>query len=184
MSALAAVRPPLRVRVLRWASWTAGAAAVLAVLGVIAVVVIVPAAAGGTARTVQSGSMAPALEVGSLVIDRPADPDTLRVGDIATYQQTVGAGARLVTHRIVRVAGAHGHRVFVFRGDANLSADPAPVRGDAIRGKVWFDVPMVGALRDRVARLRWVLIGLGVLGLGWYSVWQIAGGLRERRDGR
>ena len=43
-------------------------------------------------------------------------------------------------------------------------------------------LPYVGGLSDRLTRLRWMAIALGVLALAAYSAWQIAGGLREQRE--
>lgn len=174
-----AVRKPRR-RSVRVLGWFVAAVVVIAVLTFAVVAFVLPAAAGGTARSVQSGSMAPTLPVGSLIIDRPVDPATLHVGDIATYQQHVDGVSRYVTHRVVGVAGPVSALLFTFRGDANSSPDPRPVPAVAISGKVWIHVPYVGGLSDRLRRLRWMLVGLGVLALGAYSAWQIAGGVRER----
>ena len=166
-------------KALRVLGWVAGSLAVVAVLAMIAVVFLLPAAAGGTARSVRSGSMAPALPTGSLIIDRPVDPAALHVGDIATYRASFGGSTRYVTHRVVGISGPAARLRFTFRGDANRSADPRPVPASAIRGKVWLSVPYVGAVTDRLTHARWVVIGLAVLGLGCYSAWQIAGGLRR-----
>ena len=106
-------------------------------------------------------------------------PAALHIGDIATYRATIDGTTRYVTHRVVGISGPAARLRFTFRGDANRSADPRPVPASAIRGKVWFSVPFVGAITDRLTAARWVIIGLAVLGLGCYSAWQIAGGLRR-----
>ena len=176
-----AVQTPRR-RSARLVGLVVASVAVLTVLTLAFLVFVLPAAAGGTARSVQSGSMAPALPVGSLVIDRPVDPTALHVGDIATYRQHADGVTRYVTHRIVRVTGPASALQFTFRGDANSSADPRPVPASAISGKVWMHLPYVGGLSDRLTRLRWMALALGVLALAAYSAWQIAGGLREHRE--
>src|SRR4051794_38499467 len=77
--------------------------AVLAVVAfAIAVLVVLPRATHGTALTVLTGSMTPEIPVGSIVVDRPVDPGTLHVGDIATYQKEPGK-AEFITHRIVKI---------------------------------------------------------------------------------
>lgn len=141
----------------------------------VALLVLLPLFTGATARTVLTGSMGSSLPAGSLAFDRPVTPAELRVGDIATYREPDG---HLVTHRIVAV----DHGRFRFRGDANPVPDPVPVRGNQIVGRVWFDVPALGAVRNRLLDLRPLLVWLGAAGLATYSVVQIRAGLRERRD--
>ncbi|MGH8860253.1 MAG: signal peptidase I, partial [Jatrophihabitantaceae bacterium] len=132
---------------------------------------------GGRALTVLTGSMEPALPVGSVVIERSGDVADLHVGDVATYQQS-GSG-NLVTHRIVAIDASHSR--FTFRGDANPVPDPQQVPVTAIRGVVWFDVPLVGTLRERIGSGGSNLaLGAAVL-LGCYSAWQFAAAFRERR---
>jgi signal peptidase len=171
-----------RRKSLRVLGWVAAAIVTVVVLALIALVFILPVAAGGTARSVRTGSMAPALPVGSLIIDRPVSPTALDVGDIATYRENDDGVTRYVTHRVVGVAGPSSALRFTFRGDANSTADPRSVPAAAVVGKVWLHVPYVGSIADRLTNVRWVLVGLGVLALGSYSAWQIAGGLRERQE--
>ena len=149
--------------------------ALLGVLcGAVAVFVVLPKLIGGQALTVETGSMAPTLPVGSIVVERPADPGTLRAGDVATYR--LGDGRGLVTHRIVAVSAQH--RQFVFRGDANPVADAEPVTAAAVTGREWFDVPYAGTLRARLGRWRAPLIVLAVLGLGIYFLGRVGRGRR------
>ena len=170
--------PPRRaIQILaRAALWSVLAIMALAVI----VLVVLPKAIGGSALTVRTGSMAPTLAVGSIVIDRPADPSALHVGEIATYRQA-GSGS-LVTHRIVAVNDAHSE--FTFRGDANPVADPEPVPAQAIQGKVWFDIPYAGAIRNTVGDLRPAFVIVGVASLAAYSLWQFGAAWRERKERR
>jgi signal peptidase I len=156
----------------------AAGVAVVALLGVVVIVLVLPLVTGGSARAVRSGSMEPALSTGSLVLDRPVSASSLRVGDIATY---VRSDHEFVTHRIVAIRHGAGGETFTFRGDANRTADPAPVSAADIRGKVWFHVPQLGMIGSRLAHAKWVLIGLAVVVLAAYAVWQAAGGLRDLR---
>jgi signal peptidase len=175
---LAPVRPR---RMVRMAGRLVVSVLVVSILGVVAVALVLPLVTGGAARAVRTGSMAPTLPVGSLILDRPVDAHTLRVGDIATY---VRSDNELVTHRIVAVDHRAGGLSFVFRGDANRTADPVPVTAANIRGKVWFHVPLLGTVGERLAQARWVFIGIAVLVLAAYAVRQAAGGLRELRQDR
>jgi signal peptidase len=155
-------------------------AAVLA--AVLTVLVIVPRLTHSTALTVLTGSMRPAIPAGSVVIERKVDPTALRVGDIATYQQTPRR-AVYITHRIKAIDTTTTPMLLTFKGDANDVVDPMPVPVTAVRGKVWVEVPYVGRLRQVFAGggLRTVALILGVLGLGVYSVSQIVAGLRDRK---
>lgn len=124
--------------------------AVAAIVALAIFLTVVPAVAGAHTLTVLSGSMVPRLPVGSVVVDRPVDPGSLKVGDIVTYQMADPANGAdvLITHRVVaKDNGAHG-LVFTTKGDANPSADQAPVRGSQIRGELWYDVPYIGTVRS------------------------------------
>ena len=73
--------------------------------------------------TVVSGSMQPALPLGSLVLVVPRDADAVRVGDVITFSPPAD-DTRTVTHRVVDVQRT-GEGVQVHtRGDANPVADP------------------------------------------------------------
>ena len=154
----------------------------LAVLGLIALAVVVltviPRATHGTALTVLTGSMTPAIPVGSVVVDRPVDTGTLHVGDIATYQVAPGK-AEYITHRIIHIDASKTPAMFTFKGDANRGADIAPVPATAIRGKVWFHVPHLGAFRDAL-HTRGGISGVAIVLLFGYVLIQLAGARRDK----
>lgn len=153
--------------------------AVLALLAfAVAVLIVIPRATHGVAMSVLTGSMTPKIPVGSIVIDRPVDPGTLHVGDIATYQKAAGK-AEYITHRIVKIDTTKSPVMFTFKGDANRGPDIAPVPATAIRGKVWFHVRYLGAIRDAL-HTRGGLAGLGMLGLAGYAVAMIVSARKER----
>ena len=158
----------------------------LAVLGLtafaIAVLTVLPRATHGVALTVLTGSMTPGIPVGSVVIDRPVDPGTLHVGDIATYQTEPGR-AEYITHRIVKIDATSTPTMFTFKGDANRGPDIRPVPATAIRGKVWFHVPYLGAVRDAL-HTKGGLAGLAMLVLAGYALYQGTSALKDRREGR
>jgi signal peptidase len=146
-------------------------------LGVIALFLVVPRVTHGAALTVLSGSMAPDLPVGSIVMVRNVDPASLHVGDVATYKQQ--GDSNLITHRIVAIDAAHS--TFTFKGDRNPVPDPQPVPANAIRGKVSFDVPYLGSLREHLGHDRPAVVLIGVLGLSAFSIWQFGCVWRDRR---
>lgn len=158
----------LAVLALRGAAWLALAASVAALVAG----VLVPRLAGATPYTVTTGSMAPSLPVGTLVVVRPVAPRQVVIGDVVTYQLRSDEPLT-VTHRVVGVvAGADGTRRFTTRGDANGAADPEPVRVEQVRGEVWYAVPHLGRLGGVVAPATRVLAGrpVGVGLLAWSAV--------------
>lgn len=152
-----------------------------AVLGLIAfaftVLVVLPRATHGAALSVLTGSMTPTIPVGSVVVDRPVDPGTLHVGDIATYQKP--GTSEFITHRIVKIDTSKTPTVFTFKGDANRGPDIIPVPSKYIRGKVWFHVPHLGAIRDAL-HTKGGLAGAAMLVLAGYACYQGASALRDR----
>ena len=162
------------------ARWTLRALSVALfglVLAALAVLIVIPKVTHGSALTVLTGSMSPRLPVGSVVVERPVDPQTLKIGDIATYHQRDGD---YVTHRIVAIDRSAGPISFTFQGDANRSPDPTPVPATAIHGKVWFHVPYLGSVQDALHSHGVGLITL-IAGLGVFSVFEIGSGLRDQR---
>ncbi|MHB1017709.1 MAG: signal peptidase I [Coriobacteriia bacterium] len=82
---------------------------------------------------VEGGSMQPSLYPGDLIVYRRIGHEPVR-GDLVVFRHD---GA-LVVHRVVRV-GRDGS--LTMRGDANRSADTAPVDADDVRGTVLAIVP-------------------------------------------
>lgn len=167
-----------------------GLRAVLLALGVViagavAILIVLPRASHGTALTVLTGSMTPDIPVGSVVIDRPVDPGTLHVGDVATYQKAPGVN-EYITHRIVGINTKTNPVTFTFQGDANRGPDITPVPASAIRGKVWFHVPYLGAIRDSIQShgMRAVALLLAIVGLAGFALSQLVSAARARKRAR
>lgn len=148
----------------------------------VAVLIVLPRATHGVALTVLTGSMTPKIPVGSVVIDRPVDPGTLKVGDIATYQETPGKPV-YITHRIVEINTKTNPVTFTFKGDANRGPDMNPVPATAIRGKVWFHVPYLGAIRDSLQShgMRGLALLGAIFGLAGFGIYQIVSSARDRK---
>ncbi len=140
----------------------------LATLFLVATTVVALRLTGTQTYTVMSGSMVPAIPLGSLVIARPSDPATVQVGDVLTYQLP----DRLVTHRVVAVeAGANG-RSFTTKGDANPIEDPDKLRFLKAVGMVQGTVPGLG-YAVVYAQAYWRLAALGFAAI----VFLVAGAL-------
>lgn len=118
-----------------------------------------PQLAGWTSLVVTSGSMAPALDPGDVVLVKPVDGASMEPMDIITFVTSDGT---LVTHRIVDKGTDSDGTSFVTKGDANEEADGGTVDSRNVVGQVRYSVPHVGYL---VAWARTPL-GLAVLALG------------------
>jgi len=117
---------------------------------------------------VRTASMTPALKVGDLVVEERVDPTTIHVGDVITLATANGA---TVTHRVETVTPNDVGPVFTTRGDANASPDPVATFAGQVRGRVAWDVPLLGFLLAMVTTPTGLLalfsIGAGLLTAIW-----------------
>ncbi|MDR2751732.1 MAG: signal peptidase I [Clostridiales bacterium] len=89
---------------------------------------------------VLTGSMAPEIAQGSLIVEIEPKEHELNKGDIITFTMPEGTG-ELVTHRITKV-GPEPH-MYLTKGDANRVTDP-PIPFKNIVGKHVFTIPFLG----------------------------------------
>jgi signal peptidase I len=97
------------------------------------------------ARIVLTGSMAPAIHTGDVIITTPVSRKTPAIGDVIAYQakRFNGDSVAVFSHRIV---GGDIESGFIVKGDANKTPDTQrPMRGD-ILGVVIFVIPYIGNL--------------------------------------
>lgn len=89
---------------------------------------------------VRSGSMAPEIPVGALVIAVPASAEKLGPGDVILFQRPDRVGVTVV-HRIHAVEQRGSDRVFITKGDANASPDEweVPASGRGLRAVYTLD---------------------------------------------
>ena len=100
-------------------------------------------------ETVLSGSMVPHFSPGDVVVVTPEAPQSLRVGQVITYN-VPAPPHEPVTHRVVAILRHGDHPVFRTKGDANSAPDPWTARLDG--SPVW--------------RQRWVIPDAG-----WIIQW-------------
>ena len=134
---------------------------VLALVLVLAGVLGLLAQQGYRAYIVRSGSMRPALPVGSLVIDRPVDQ--VRAGQIVTVTPQPG---ELVTHRVAAVSAAG----ITTKGDANNGPDWWRLQPGQVLGRVIVHIPAAGYLLVFLRQPSGLpaLVALGIaLALAW-----------------
>lgn len=91
---------------------------------------------------VVSGSMCPALPVGSAVYIQEKNPEEIEEGEIITF--TTEEGGTVITHRVVE--NNKGQQVFITKGDANDNIDISPVKWKNLCGKVVLCIPFAGYL--------------------------------------
>ncbi|HEU4701273.1 MAG TPA: S24/S26 family peptidase [Conexibacter sp.] len=153
-------REPAR-RALAWALALLGAACLALTAAGLAV--------GARPLVVRTGSMAPQLPVGTVVLVRPEPARSARPGEIVAV---VRADGRRILHRVrqTRPAGAAGAATIVLRGDRNRIADP-PVTVRRIERPL-LAVPAVGRpltwLGGRWTQY-WLGVLTGVLALAWLA---------------
>jgi signal peptidase len=134
-------------------------------------------------KIVQSGSMEPAVPVGSLVVIKPSEQ--YRVGDIITF----GADTKTqvpTTHRILSVDKSLDGTTYTTKGDANEEADPSVVHERDIIGKVLLDVPYAGyVLHFAKQPLGFALvIGVPAILIIFDELFTIFGELKKMRGAR
>lgn len=133
------------------------------------VAVLVAGANGLRVRVEQTGSMAPAIQTGDLVIVRQTPLTEIRPGDVIGVKNSSNA---VIVHRVQRIDGAGSALRVTTKGDANptseswtlqRTADVALVRGtvpsagsavDALKGPLVALVVLIAALILAVTQLR------------------------------
>ena len=101
--------------------------------------VTVPVLMGYQVYDVVSGSMEPAISVGSAVYVKQVDPSTIEIGDVVAYSD----GANVVVHRATANRTSLGE--LVTKGDANNVEDFEPIPYNAVLGRVEAHIPFLGS---------------------------------------
>ncbi|RJQ36899.1 signal peptidase I [Candidatus Microgenomates bacterium] len=114
---------------------------VVALMGVLTAMVYLPLKIPTKIFVVQSGSMNPAIPVGSIVIVQRQRQ--FQKGDIITYIHPKNT-SEYITHRVLEVRKAGNTVNYQTKGDANSSADLDLIKKEAIWGKVNFTIPYLG----------------------------------------
>ena len=91
--------------------------------------------------SVQSGSMAPRVPVGGIVITSKSP--SYQKGDIISFLQNNNIN-NIVTHRIHSINSQKNNITYKTKGDANKSPDTDTITNSQIIGKVIFTLPFLG----------------------------------------
>lgn len=142
-----------------------------------------PRLAGIKTFVVISGSMEPAIPVGSMVYSKAVDPKTLETGDVIVFYssnapQGGGTGEVIpVTHRVVLNDTTNGE--ITTKGDANEKNDISKVTYLNVEGKVIFHIPQLGYLAAPMSSLMGKM-ALALIILAGYILTEVGSSLRKR----
>lgn len=122
---------------------------------------------------VQSGSMEPGIQTGSIIMVQPDSKSIqYKKGDVITFHKP-GDSKMLITHRIVDVQKGKRSIEYVTRGDNNQANDPYPVPVSMVVGKYAdLTVPYVGYAVDFAKTKVGIVLFLIVPGAA-VIIWQL-----------
>lgn len=147
---------------------------------------------GYQTSTMLTGSMAPLINPGDVVVSVPTPVSSLKTGDIITYKIPV-EDQRVETHRIVELKRNSNGTTVRTKGDANNGADPwqATIQGDTVDVHA-ATVPYLGtvirSLREPAALIVLTYVAPGILVLMLLArIWRkgpvAVNGSRDGADG-
>ena len=153
------------------ALWTCGGFVVTTMLAG-----AIPLALGDRSYVVRSGSMAPAIDTGDVVVAEPVSPLEVEVGQIVTFDNPEAEGA-LTTHRAITIDRNGEDIRFTTRGDSNTSVERWSVPADGQIGRVLYRVPKLGfasvAIQTPTGRIGLVVLpALLLAATGLARIWK------------
>jgi signal peptidase len=117
----------------------------IVVIALLLIISIFPITGNIKFMVVQSGSMEPAIKMGSVVMVRPVND--YKIGDIITFGEITKIKSP-TTHRIDDMKVIEGEVYYITKGDANNASDQKGVSKKEIIGKVLIAVPYLGFAID------------------------------------
>jgi signal peptidase I len=120
-------------------------AAVVIFVGILLVTIVIPMIQGSTCfLIVLSGSMAPSMSPGDVIISNHIDPKEVHLNDVITFTYA-DSPKKFVTHRVVNITTSEAVMIqFQTKGDANKEPDGRWVQSQEIVGKVTLVIPYLG----------------------------------------
>ena len=124
------------------------------------------------ARIVLTGSMAPSINTGDIILTTTPDRLVPKKGDVVAYmaRRFNGDPVGIFSHRIIGGDPANG---FIVKGDANKSPDVQRPKPVDIAGVVFFVVPFIGHILTPKS--------LFILVPGAFGFWLVIDALRNER---
>lgn len=125
---------------------------------------------------VRSGSMAPTVLTGDVIVTRFVKPSSVRVGDIVTFSDR-GRSEELVTHRAVKIVPQGRTYSFTTQGDSNSGTEEWTIDHHGRVGLLVLRVPKLGfpvsLISGPAARATLVVLSLVLLvTAGLRRIWQ------------
>ena len=125
----------------------------------------IPRLAGYEIYNIVSGSMEPAIRVGSVGYVKPCRPHDMKAGDIPAFY----VNDEVIVHRIVR--NDINEKVLYTKGDANAAEDMNPVPYNMVIGRVERNIPHLGNIIALYTSRQGKICVLGFLLAGMILVW-------------
>jgi signal peptidase len=122
---------------------------VIVIVGIFLIITLFPIKGNYQVKVVLSGSMEPAVHIGSVVILKPESQ--YKIGDVVIFGKDTKKDIP-TTHRIVSSRAVEGVILYTTKGDANEDPDTTEIRPGDIHGKVLFSVPFMGYIIDFVKK--------------------------------
>ncbi len=123
----------------------------------------VPRLLGYELYAIVSGSMEPAISVGSVVYAKRINPQEIEAGDVIVFYGGHDSSA-VITHRAVE--NHKEEQELLTKGDANAGNDMLPIAYNNVIGRVGLSVPILGILLPLVTETSGKLYLVGILGAG------------------
>ncbi len=131
--------------------------------------------------TITSGSMAPAIQPGDIVVVKPAAIADIETGNVVLFTQ--GGDHVPTLHRVAGINEVETHITsrstgeqttvteyrLVTQGDANPAPDASSVTRDNLRGELWFTVP--GRWLHGLSVQGLLFLVAGCFGIAWLASW-------------
>ncbi|WP_065963054.1 S24/S26 family peptidase [Curtobacterium sp. UCD-KPL2560] len=171
-------RPDAVLEALDWTRVVVGTAAraIVATVVGLALWAAAPAVLGWQPTTVVTGSMAPRLTPGDVVVSRPVPEPDVVPGRVLLADDPDQPG-HLRLHRYVE---AREDGTLVTKGDANPAADSTPLDRSAVHGVGYLRVPWVGVPVAWAHEGRWgAVAGAAAVLAGLLALCAVDGGLRR-----
>ena len=151
----------MKERAALWRVWDWFTTLIVVFVVAAAVLLIGLRVMGYQVYNVISGSMEPTYSVGDLLYVKQVDPDSVQVGDPITF--VLNENLVVATHRVIRVDAEN--RRFYTQGDANDTADAAPVHFNNLIGVPMFSIPRLGYVSDFVQHPpgTYIAVGAGLI---------------------
>ena len=97
---------------------------------------------GYYSSVIMSGSMEPAIPLGSIVVVKRVNPDDVKVGNIIVFHRSDSK----TLHRVIDKIVENDSYYFKTKGDANEDPDPWIVQPEQVQGALLLTIPYYGYL--------------------------------------